>query len=90
MYRHWDTWEDGAYSHVFVSDFDGRFSDGTDLMPEEPYDSPMKPFGGLEEVAWSPDSRSIAYTCKKVTGLEYTFSTDSDIYLYDLESGETS
>lgn len=90
MYRHWDTWEDGAYSHVFVSDFDGRFSEGTDLMPEEPYDSPMKPFGGLEEVAWSPDSRRIAYTCKKVTGLEYTFSTDSDIYLYDLESGETS
>ena len=90
MYRHWDTWEDGAYSHVFVSDFNGTFSDGTDLMPEEPFDSPMKPFGGLEEVAWSPDSRRIAYTCKKVRGLEYSFSTNSDIYLYDLESGETS
>ncbi len=90
MYRHWDTWEDGAYSHVFVSDFDGKFSEGTDLMPEEPFDSPMKPFGGMEEVAWSPDSRRIAYTCKKVRGLEYSFSTDSDIYLYDLESGETS
>ena len=90
MYRHWDTWEDGAYSHLFVSDFDGSFSDGTDLMPEEPYDSPMKPFGGMEEVAWSPDSRRIAYTCKKVRGLEYSFSTNSDIYLYDLESGETS
>lgn len=89
MYRHWDTWEDGAYSHLFVADFDGGFSAGTDLMPGEPYDSPMKPFGGLEEVAWTPDSRGIAYTCKKMTGLEYSFSTDSDIYLYDLESGQT-
>ena len=89
MYRHWDTWEDGAYSHIFVADFDGSFSEGTDLMPDEPHDSPMKPFGGLEEVTWTPDSRGIAYTCKKMTGLEYTFSTDSDVYLYDLESGET-
>jgi dipeptidyl aminopeptidase/acylaminoacyl peptidase len=89
MYRHWNTWEDGAYSHIFVADFDGSFSDGTDLMSEEPYDSPMKPFGGLEEVAWTPDSRGIAYTCKKMTGLEYSFSTDSDVYLYDLASGET-
>jgi dipeptidyl aminopeptidase/acylaminoacyl peptidase len=90
MYRHWNTWEDGAYSHIFVADFDGQFSDGTDLMPDEPYDSPMKPFGGLEEVAWAPDSRSIAYTCKKMTGRDYTFSTDSDIYLYYLDAGETA
>lgn len=90
MYRHWNTWEDGMYSHIFVADFDGNFSDGTDLMPDEPYDSPMKPFGGLEEVAWSPDSRSIAYTCKKMTGRDYTFSTDSDIYLYYLDVGETA
>ncbi len=89
MYRHWDTWEDGAYSHVFVADFNGTFSAGTDLMPGEPYDSPMKPFGGLEEVAWTPDSKGIAYSCKKMDGLEYTFSTDSDIYLYELESGKT-
>jgi len=89
MYRHWNTWEDGAYSHLFVADFDGSFSEGTDLMPDEPYDSPMKPFGGLEEVAWTPDSRGIAYTCKKMTGLDYSFSTDSDVYLYDLESGNT-
>ncbi len=89
MYRHWDTWEDGAYSHLFVADFDGHFSAGTDLMPGEPYDSPMKPFGGLEEVAWTPDGKGIAYTCKKMTGLEYSFSTDSDLYFYDLESGKT-
>jgi len=90
MYRHWDTWEDGAYSHVFHADFDGeRFSDGVDLMPGEPFDAPMKPFGGLEEVAWTPDGQKIAYTCKKLSGVAYTFSTDSDIFLYDLESGET-
>ncbi len=89
MYRHWDTWEDGAYSHIFVADFDGTFSDGTDLMPGDAYDSPMKPFGGLEEVAWTPDSKGIAYTCKKLGGLDYAFSTNSDIYLYDLESRKT-
>ncbi len=89
MYRHWDTWEDGAYSHVFCTDFDETFSGGTDLMPGEAFDSPMKPFGGLEEVAWTPDSKGIAYTCKKLGGLEYSFSTDSDIYLYELESGST-
>jgi len=90
MYRHWNTWEDAFYSHLFLADFDDSFTAGTDLMPGEPYDSPMKPFGGLEEVAWSPDSKEIAYTCKKMTGLDYAFSTDSDIYLYYLESGETT
>jgi len=89
MYRHWNTWEDGAYSHLFVADFKDKFSDGTDLMPGESYDSPLKPFGGLEEVAWTPDGKGIAYTCKKMSGVEYSFSTDSDIFLYDLESGKT-
>ncbi|MCK5067546.1 MAG: PD40 domain-containing protein, partial [Bacteroidales bacterium] len=90
MYRHWDTWEDGAYSHIFVADFNGKkISGGKDIMKGEPYESPMN-FGGLEELAWTPDSRGIAYTCKKMGGVEYTFSTDSDIYLYDLESGLTS
>ncbi|MEZ5071081.1 MAG: S9 family peptidase [Bacteroidales bacterium] len=90
MYRHWDTWEDGAYSHILIATFDGEtIGDPVDIMPEEPYDSPLKPFGGLEEVAWTPDGGKIAYTCKKLRGLEYTLSTDSDIYLYDLESGET-
>jgi len=90
MYRHWDTWEDGMYSHVFLAEFEGEFGAGTDLMPGEPYDSPMKPFGGLEEVAWSPDSKAIVYTCKKLSGVDYTFSTDSDLYFYELESGKTT
>jgi hypothetical protein len=56
MYRHWDTWEDGAYSHIFVADFDGNeVAEGKDIMPGEPYDSPLRPFGGMEEIAWAPD-----------------------------------
>ena len=91
MYRHWDTWEDGAYSHIFIADFkEGRFTTGKDIMPGEPFDSPMMPFGGLEELAWTPDGKKIAYTCKKLSGIEYAFSTDSDIYLFDLETGSTT
>ncbi len=91
MYRHWNTWEDGAYSHLFIAGFDGsQISEGQDIMPDEPYDAPLMPFGGMEEIAWSPDGKKVAYTCKKLSGIEYTFSTNSDIYLYDLETGETT
>jgi len=90
MYRHWDVWEDGAYSHIYVADFDGqKISGPKDIMSGEPFDSPLMPFGGMEEISWTPDGRGIAYTCKKLSGLEYTLSTNSDIYLYHLESGET-
>ena len=90
MYRHWDTWEDGKYSHIFVADFNGReISGGKDIMPGEPFDTPLMPFGGLEEISWTPDGKAIAYTCKKLKGIDYTLSTNSDIYLYDLESGTT-
>jgi Tol biopolymer transport system component len=89
MYRHWDVWAD-TYSHVFVADFDGNsFSEGIDIMKDEEFDSPLKPFGGLEEIAWSNDSKIIAYTCVKKKGLAYTLSTNSDIYLYDIESKQT-
>ncbi|MCK5134563.1 MAG: S9 family peptidase [Bacteroidales bacterium] len=90
MYRHWDTWEDGSYSHIFIADFnDQEISNAMDIMPGEPFDSPLLPWGGLEEIAWTPDGKGIAYTCKKLRGIEYTLSTNSDIYLYDLESGKT-
>jgi len=91
MYRHWDTWEDGAYSHIFVADFDGsEITGGQDIMPGEPFDSPLMPFGGMEEISWTLDGKGIAYTCKKLKGVEYTYSTNSDIYLYNLESGKTT
>lgn len=89
MYRHWDTWEDGLYSHVFVADLaGGKVQNAKDIMSGEPYDSPLKPFGGMEEISWTPDGKCIAYTCKKLVGKEYSFSTNSDIYLYNLESGD--
>jgi len=89
MYRHWDSWVD-SYSHVFFAYYDGTKVWGdTDIMPGEPYQSPLKPFGGMEQICWSPDSKSIAYTCKKMVGKADALSTNSDIYLYEIESGNT-
>ena len=90
MYRHWDHWVD-SYSHVFYADYDGtKVGNGKDILAGEPYQAPLKPFGGIEEVDWSADSKSIAYTCKKLTGKDATLSTNSDIYVYDLGSGKTT
>ena len=89
MYKHWDEWVE-SIPHPFVAAFDGnQVGEATDILKDEPYESPMKPFGGIEQLAWSNDSKQIAYTCRKKTGLEYSVSTDSDIYLYDTESGKT-
>jgi len=90
MFRHWDTWVT-TLPHPFLAAFDGkRVADNSvDLLEGEPYESPLLPFGGVEQFAWSPDGKSIAYTCRKKAGAEYTKSTDSDIYLYSIESGET-
>ncbi|MGM0619973.1 MAG: prolyl oligopeptidase family serine peptidase [Bacteroidota bacterium] len=91
MYRHWDKWHDYTYNHIFVADYsDGKVGEGTDIMEGERYDSPMKPFGGTGQIAWNPDGKTLAYTCKKKTGKEYSLSTNSDIYFYDMESGETT
>jgi dipeptidyl aminopeptidase/acylaminoacyl peptidase len=90
MYRHWDSWVD-SYTHIFIADYDGiKLSDETDIMKGEPYESPIKPFGGLEQINWSPDSKVIAYTCRKKTGRAYSLSTNSDIYLYNLETKQTT
>ncbi len=89
MYRHWDSWTE-SYSHVFVADITDSIKTATDLMENEPYDSPRKPFGGMEEINWSPDSKNIAYTCVKKKGLAYTLSTNSDIYLYNIDNKKTT
>jgi len=89
MYRHWDSWVE-TISHIFVADYDGnKILNDKDILEGEPYDAPTKPFGGMEEVAWSPDSKTIAYTCKKKTGKAFSLSTNTDIYLYDLSTGAT-
>lgn len=87
-YRHWDTWEDGAYSHIFIENI--ATGERIDLLDNEPYDSPQKPFGGDEDYCWSPDGKSVLYVCKKKFGTEYAVSTNTDIYQYDLESGKTT
>jgi dipeptidyl aminopeptidase/acylaminoacyl peptidase len=90
MYRHWDHWDDGTRSHIFVAPFgDELITEGKDIMEGENYDAPLSPYFDYSEIAWSPDAKHIAYTCKKMNGVDYSISTDSDIYLYTCESGET-
>ncbi|MCD8264448.1 MAG: S9 family peptidase [Tannerellaceae bacterium] len=89
MYKHWDEWTD-AIPRPFVASFDGKsLGTATDIMEGEPYECPMKPFSGVEDLAWSPDGKTIAYASRKKTGLEYAISTNSDIYLYNLDTKET-
>jgi len=91
MYRHWDSWHDYTYQHVVIAKYnDSGLSGDKDIMEGERFDSPMKPWGGTEQINWSPDGKTIAYTCKKKVGKEYATSTNSDIYLYDLETGATT
>lgn len=89
MYRHWDEWVASA-PHPFVADFNGTsLSNVFDILEGEPYESPMKPFGGVEQLAWNTTSDKIAYTSRKKTGKEYALSTNSDIYVYDLNTKST-
>lgn len=90
MYRHWDSWHDYTYNHIFVADYsNGKVSAGKNILEGERFDSPMKPFGGTEQIVWSPDGKTLAYTCKKNVGKEYSVSTNSEIYLYNIETGKT-
>ncbi len=90
MYKHWDEWITDA-PHPFVATFDGNAiaKDGKDLLEGTAYDCPNRPFGGTEQLAWSQDSKKLAYACNKKTGRDYSVSTDTDIYLFDFESNET-
>jgi dipeptidyl aminopeptidase/acylaminoacyl peptidase len=89
-YRHWDTWEDGKYSHVFYAPFNnGNIGEAVDIMKDEPYDTPQKPSGGIEDITWSPDGKSIIYVSKKKYGKAYAQSTNTDIYKYDIANKQT-
>lgn len=99
MYKHWDEWTESAPQPIvglLKTEYKDEmtlskvsFAEEVNLLEGTPYESPMKPFGGVEQLAWNPNNREIAYTCRKKAGLEYAVSTNSDIYLYDTESGET-
>lgn len=89
MYRHWDHFVE-EIPHTFVASFDGSsVGEGRDILEGAPYELPTLPFGGMEQLSWSPDSKYIAYSCRKLTGKEYAFSTNTDIYLYEVESGKS-
>ncbi|PKP01062.1 MAG: peptidase S9 [Bacteroidetes bacterium HGW-Bacteroidetes-6] len=89
MYRHWDEWVTTT-SHLFIAPLkDGKMGTGVDLLNGEPFEVPQKPFGGLEQICWSPDAKTLVYTCRKKTGVEYSLSTNTDLYSYDLESKKT-
>ena len=85
MYRHWDHYVE-SIQHPFVLDL--ASGEEFDILEGYPYECPMEPFGGIEQLAWSPDSKFIAFTCRCLTGIDYSISTDSDIFLYDAESGD--
>ena len=89
-YRHWTYFNDGRFNHPFVASYaDGQLGELVDLLAEEPYYSPQAPFGGAEDFTWTPDSKAVLYVSKKKFGAEYARSTNTDIYRYDLASGQT-
>lgn len=91
MYRHWDSWVD-EYPQIFLADLKEDKADIANAVPvldNEPYECPMRPWGGVEQFNFSPDGKQIAYTCRKKTGKDYALSTNSDIYLYDIASKQT-
>ena len=91
MYRHWDHWKDGTYSHVFIAPYqDGRLGEAFDIMENEPYDAPLAPFYSSAQITWSPDGQALVYVSKKKTGKEYAISTNSNLYRYDLATGLTT
>lgn len=92
MYRHWDHWVTEIPRSYFVN-LGGKeaftLEDSVDLLGDEMFELPTKPFGGSEQLDWSPDSRYIVYACRKKAGKEYAFSTNTDIYIFDTHSGRT-
>lgn len=89
-YRHWDHYVE-SIQHPFVADVTGNgITEGIDILENEPFECPLAPFGGIEQLDWSVDSKFVAYTCRKKEGLQYAISTDSDIYLYNIGTRATT
>lgn len=89
MYRHWNTWSDYSYSHIFIASFNGSEVSGEkDIMKDQKFESPLSPYFDEAEISWSPDGKYLAYTTKRLRGKEDAKSTNSDIYLYDISSGK--
>ena len=90
MYRHWNHWNDASFSHIFYASYTGSvITDATDIMKNEAWDAPLSPYFDNTEMTWSPDGKTIAYTCKKLYGKDAAVSTNSDVFLYNTETGET-
>lgn len=90
FYRHWKSWNNGEYSNIYVAPYaNGVLTDKPRNIMNEPFDSPLAPLGGMEQITWSPDSRFIVYTCRKLSGAAAAQSTNSDLYAYELASGKT-
>ena len=91
MSRHWDYWDEGSYSHIFIADLtaSGLANDKDILGAEAAWDAPLAPYFDTAEIAWSNNGKMLAYTCKPLTGAEYAVSTDSDIFIYNTEDGST-
>ena len=91
MSRHWDYWDEGSYSHIFIADLtaNGLANDKDILGAEAAWDAPLAPYFDTAEIAWSNNGKMLAYTCKPLTGAEYALSTDSDIFIYNTEDGST-
>ena len=91
MSRHWDYWDEGDYSHIFIADLTpaGLANDKDIIGAEAAWDAPLAPYFDTAEIAWSNDGKKLAYTCKPLTGAEYALSTDSDIFIYNTEDGST-
>jgi len=89
MYRHWDHWVTETPRSYVASIGGEMITGGTDILGDEPYELPTEPFGGVEQLDWSADGRFIAYSCRKRTGKQYAFSTNTDIFVYDVQNGKT-
>ena len=93
-YRHWDHWVT-ELSHSYVAAWNGSLiteGNSVDILggPDVKYELPLAPHSGIEQISWSPDGTALAYSCKKLEGKEYAFSTDTEIYVYDIVTGVTS